>query len=445
MGVGAGATGNVRFAEPGRRVAEVRGQLDHLGLGGLAPRRRRLPLLLAARGGRRGGRRGRGDRLRARRGRRARRGDPARNRDGKLLDRRDRGRRDRKGSRHGRDRKRDAGRGGGPARHQPRRRERVSRQRDHRQDQANHQRDADDNRLGARGRGHGQDGSTCRGARRTRTSIRSALGPGPGRSGHRFGQPGRHPAPPRATPGRDGGHDGQTWASLSFWRWAVAALGACTPRAWTTAAPPATTRRSPLRRSSTAIPTTSHVRRRRLVLGDPARAERDGLLLGLGCSPRRRRHARRRNHARAARHGDLARHDCGRLRVPLLGHGPRSAGRRRRSGACTAFRSAACGSTSSRTPAALGSKTINADIQQALTACQAHSSVECGIYTGPGSGKPTRATRAVFSDVPLWYAHYDDKTSLSTGRPSSSAAGPTPVGKQFATKPCAASAAPTGT
>ncbi len=85
-------------------------------------------------------------------------------------------------------------------------------------------------------------------------------------------------------------------------------------------------------------------------------------------------------------------------------------------------------------PGTLGSKTLIADIQAALTACQAHG-VSCGIYTSPGFWKTYVSDTNVFDNVPLWYALYNNKTSLSNWSTEAFGGWTAPVGKQFATKP----------
>jgi hypothetical protein len=88
-----------------------------------------------------------------------------------------------------------------------------------------------------------------------------------------------------------------------------------------------------------------------------------------------------------------------------------------------------------QSPGTVGQKTLVADIQTALATCQAHSSVGCGIYTGSGFWKTYMGNTNVFSTVPLWYAIYNNKTSLSNWSTESFGGWPKPVAKQFATKP----------
>jgi hypothetical protein len=85
-------------------------------------------------------------------------------------------------------------------------------------------------------------------------------------------------------------------------------------------------------------------------------------------------------------------------------------------------------------PGSLGAKTLEADIQTALTACQAHG-LPCGIYTGSGFWKTYVANTSLFASVPLWWARYNGKASLSSWSSESFGAWTQPVAKQFATKP----------
>lgn len=86
-------------------------------------------------------------------------------------------------------------------------------------------------------------------------------------------------------------------------------------------------------------------------------------------------------------------------------------------------------------PAALGSKTIIADIQQAVTACRAQGTATCGIYTGSGFWKTFASNTTSFSDVPLWYAQYNKRTSLSDWPTEHFGGWTKPIAKQWATKP----------
>ena len=86
-------------------------------------------------------------------------------------------------------------------------------------------------------------------------------------------------------------------------------------------------------------------------------------------------------------------------------------------------------------PGSIGSKTILADIQQAVTTCKADGSVQCGIYTGSGFWKSYINNTTSFNDVPLWYAQYNYRTSLSDWPTEHFGGWAKPTGKQWATKP----------
>lgn len=86
-------------------------------------------------------------------------------------------------------------------------------------------------------------------------------------------------------------------------------------------------------------------------------------------------------------------------------------------------------------PAGRSSKTIDALIQQAVSACQAQGSATCGIYTGPGFWKSYTGNTSAFTSVPLWYALYNDKTTLSDWSTEAFGGWSKPAAKQFATKP----------
>ena len=83
----------------------------------------------------------------------------------------------------------------------------------------------------------------------------------------------------------------------------------------------------------------------------------------------------------------------------------------------------------------LGSKAIIAAVDAALTACRAHAGVGCGIYTGPGFWKTYAADTTAFDSVPLWYALYDKKRSLSDWSVEQFGGWKSAVGKQFQTAP----------
>jgi Glycosyl hydrolases family 25 len=82
-----------------------------------------------------------------------------------------------------------------------------------------------------------------------------------------------------------------------------------------------------------------------------------------------------------------------------------------------------------------GANAVSAAIAQAATACQAQGGVECGIYTSPGFWQTYANDTNAFTNLPLWWAHYDQKTSLSTWSNDAFGGWAKPVGKQWATKP----------
>lgn len=86
-------------------------------------------------------------------------------------------------------------------------------------------------------------------------------------------------------------------------------------------------------------------------------------------------------------------------------------------------------------PAGLGANALIAKTQEAVTACKAQGSAECGIYTGPGYWKTYMNDTTAFSAIPLWWAHYDYKTSLSTWAQDKFGGWTNPVAKQWATQP----------
>ncbi len=96
-------------------------------------------------------------------------------------------------------------------------------------------------------------------------------------------------------------------------------------------------------------------------------------------------------------------------------------------------------------PGSLGAAAVVSDIQQAVTACQAQGGVECGIYTGKGFWQTYAGDTQAFSDVPLWWAHYDGKTLLSTWADDAFGGWTIRSPSSGRRSRCAASAAPTGT
>ena len=86
-------------------------------------------------------------------------------------------------------------------------------------------------------------------------------------------------------------------------------------------------------------------------------------------------------------------------------------------------------------PAGLGANSLIPKIQQGLATCQAKPGVECGIYTGPGWWKTYLANTSAFTGVPLWYALYNKKRSLSDWTTEKFGGWASPVAKQFQTAP----------
>ena len=83
----------------------------------------------------------------------------------------------------------------------------------------------------------------------------------------------------------------------------------------------------------------------------------------------------------------------------------------------------------------LGANTLIPRIQAGLDACNARAPGTCGIYTSPGWWQTYVANTATFADVPLWYALYNKKRSLSDWSTEHFGAWTAPVGKQFQTAP----------
>ncbi|MGE5180624.1 MAG: GH25 family lysozyme [Acidobacteriota bacterium] len=85
-------------------------------------------------------------------------------------------------------------------------------------------------------------------------------------------------------------------------------------------------------------------------------------------------------------------------------------------------------------PGSLGSSKLIPAIQQALDACVANGA-PCGIYTGPGWWKTYLGNAAAFPAVPLWYALYNHKRSLSDWATEQFGGWPAAAAKQFQTAP----------
>ncbi len=83
-------------------------------------------------------------------------------------------------------------------------------------------------------------------------------------------------------------------------------------------------------------------------------------------------------------------------------------------------------------PEALSASALAARIQAAVDACRARATAECGIYTGPGFWKSYLANTTRFADLPLWYALYNRRTSLSDWNVERFGGWTSPEGKQWA-------------
>ncbi len=83
----------------------------------------------------------------------------------------------------------------------------------------------------------------------------------------------------------------------------------------------------------------------------------------------------------------------------------------------------------------LGSNALTPMIQTALDTCNANGTVKCGFYTGSGWWKTYVGDTHAFDNVPLWYALYNKKRSLSDWPTEQFGGWIAPVGKQFQTAP----------
>jgi hypothetical protein len=82
-------------------------------------------------------------------------------------------------------------------------------------------------------------------------------------------------------------------------------------------------------------------------------------------------------------------------------------------------------------PRGLGSRVVIAQIEEALDTCRAEGTVECGIYTGSGFWNDAVGNTTRFSEAPLWFAHYDRRTSLSDWPRERFGGWTAPAAKQF--------------
>lgn len=85
-------------------------------------------------------------------------------------------------------------------------------------------------------------------------------------------------------------------------------------------------------------------------------------------------------------------------------------------------------------PEGRGANELIALSRQAVDACRAKApaGVGCGIYTGPGFWKTYMNDTPQLAEVPLWYAWYNDATSLSAWSSERFGGWAAPAGKQWA-------------
>ncbi len=86
-------------------------------------------------------------------------------------------------------------------------------------------------------------------------------------------------------------------------------------------------------------------------------------------------------------------------------------------------------------PGGRGANELMGKIRQSLQACEARGLARCGIYTGPGWWKTWVNNTTAFSAVPLWYAQYDRRRSLSDWSTQHFGGWVAPAGKQFQSAP----------
>ena len=86
-------------------------------------------------------------------------------------------------------------------------------------------------------------------------------------------------------------------------------------------------------------------------------------------------------------------------------------------------------------PGDLGANALIDKVQVALDRCRTYEAshgITCGIYTGPGFWRSYMNNTARFAEVPLWYAWYNMKTSLSSWDTEAFGGWDAPVAKQWA-------------
>lgn len=83
---------------------------------------------------------------------------------------------------------------------------------------------------------------------------------------------------------------------------------------------------------------------------------------------------------------------------------------------------------------ALGANKLTAAIRTGINQCKTHG-VGCGLYTSPGYWKTYLNDTRALTDVPLWYALYNKKRTLSDWTTENFGGWARPVAKQFQTAP----------
>ncbi len=83
---------------------------------------------------------------------------------------------------------------------------------------------------------------------------------------------------------------------------------------------------------------------------------------------------------------------------------------------------------------ALGKNKLTTMIRAGIDECKTHG-VGCGLYTSPGYWKTYLNDSPAFTDVPLWYALYNRKRTLSDWTTERFGSWTLPVAKQFQTAP----------
>ena len=83
-------------------------------------------------------------------------------------------------------------------------------------------------------------------------------------------------------------------------------------------------------------------------------------------------------------------------------------------------------------PQGRGTKEIVSMVRLAVNTCRAQKKTSCGIYTGPGFWKTYMDNTTELADVPLWYAWYNYRRSLSIWSDEKFGGWKAPAGKQYA-------------